>query len=119
MLILHIPDVAGNNTVKSIASLFTAAGVTLPPGNKVKWVRIVEISAGTTNTRVGNASVSNTNGMTLNVSADGLYLPAVAGYADDSLYDLNQIYLYHATGDTISISVGVWDFDKTPVPYKK
>jgi hypothetical protein len=109
MLILHIPDVAGNNTVKSIASLFTAAGVTLPPGNKVKWVRIVEISAGTT----------NTNGMTLNVSADGLYLPAVAGYADDSLYDLNQIYLYHATGDTISISVGVWDFDKTPVPYKK
>jgi hypothetical protein len=118
MKILHIPDVAGNNTVKTIASMFASAGVPLPPGNLVKWVRIVEISTGTTNTRVGNSDVSATNGMTLNISADGLYLPAVPGYAADSLYDLNEIFIYHATGDTISIGVGVWDFDKTPIPYK-
>ena len=119
MKILHIPDVNGNNTVKSLASMFSSAGVQLPPGNKVKWVRLTEITAGTTNTRVGNSSVSTTNGMTLNATADGLYLPAVAGYDEDSLYDLNLIYIYHATGDTVSIAVGVWDFDKAPVPYKK
>jgi hypothetical protein len=110
MKILHIPDVAGNNTVKSLASMFATAGVALPPGNKAKWIRLTEISAGTTTTRVGGSNVSTTNGMTLNPTADGLYLPQVPGYDSDALYDLDEIYIYHATGDTVSIAVGVWNF---------
>jgi hypothetical protein len=118
MKVLHIPDIAGDNKVKTLASMFSSAGVTLPPGDLVKWVRLTEITPGTTATRVGNAEVSATNGMTLNATADGLYLPAVPGYADDALYDLNEIFIYHATGDSVSIAVGVWDFDKTPIPYR-
>jgi hypothetical protein len=117
MKVLHVPDSAGNNTVKSMSSFFQAAGVELPPGNKVKWVRITEISSGTTSTRVGNGNVSSTNGMSLNPAADGLYLPAIEGYSGDSLYNLDDLFIFHATGDTISIAVGVWDFNKTPIPY--
>ena len=107
MNIVHIPDITGDGSVKSLAQIFAAAGVSLPQGNKVKWIYVTDIVKGSTTSRIGNASVSATQGMLCSEPVD---LRPIPGYDNDSLYDLNQIYLFAATGDTISIAVGIWNF---------
>ena len=84
MNLLHIPDINGNNSSKSLAQYFLQAGIALPAGNLVKWVRIAEVSGGTTGSRVGNSMVSATNGVPFN-SNDAMFLPPAQGYAADAL----------------------------------
>ena len=77
MQLLAIPDYQGDNNSYSIAQIAQIQGVTLP-SSLAYMVAIREITAGTTNTRLGGPAVSATNGLPL-TTADSLILPNNSG----------------------------------------
>jgi hypothetical protein len=103
MTITSLPDFSGDGQVHSIASLIASAGVTLPGNAAMLLIR--EISGGAANSRVGGSNVATNRGIPLS-TADSLLLPGFsAGGSLDSLgWDVSVIYIYAATGDTLSIS---------------
>jgi hypothetical protein len=106
MQLLAIPDYQGDNNSYSIAQIAQIQGVTLP-SSLAYMVAIREITAGTTNTRLGGPAVSATNGLPL-TTADSLILPNNSGtlpipMRNSGLYDLNDIWLWVPPGDTLAI----------------
>jgi hypothetical protein len=103
--LLDIPDQVGTNIRSSVYDLFANAGVTLPSPQAIA-VLIYETSAGTTSSRVGGPDVATNRGAPITAGNDVAKLPAFSDSAGRAgLYDLHQIFLWLATGDTIGITI--------------
>ena len=99
MRIITVPDFPGDNGVHSLANL-----VGVPANTLVRGVLIREITAGTTSTRIGDLNVSATRGIPLSTT-DSLALPqAGAIYGESPMWNLSEVFVYAATGDTIAIA---------------
>jgi hypothetical protein len=108
--LVPIPDFAGDNAVHTIAQIMTLQGVAVPSPPRAVMLVFREITAGTTNSRIGDATVSTTRGIPFS-STDSLVLPALGGpswYLNQPTYDLTKIFVFAANGDTLAIAIGVW-----------
>jgi hypothetical protein len=105
MTLVTLPDQAGDNAAHTIASLITAAGMTLPSPPLARTLLFREISGGTTGSRVGGSNVTGTRGIPFSAS-DNVMLPELLAGSGlgDSAWDLTQVYVYLATGDTVAIA---------------
>jgi hypothetical protein len=86
----NVPDITG-----------TGAAVPLIPGGvrtSAAWVQIVTGSANTANVRFGDSTTSATSGTRLPANSSQLLPPL----ANAECYDLAQLYVFMAAGDTIS-----------------
>jgi len=103
MTITVLPDFAGDGAVHSVASLIASAGLPVPPTAYMILVR--EITGGSATSRIGDSTVAANRGMPFSAS-DNLLLPGVnAGVSLSSLgWDLNQLFIYAASGDTLAIA---------------
>jgi hypothetical protein len=106
MRLITIPDFAGDNAAHTIAQIMTLEAVPVPVPPLARGILIHEASAGTTSSRVGDQTVAATRGMLLSLN-DTLILPQLGSalYSDSPMWDLNQVSLYTATGDVISITL--------------
>jgi hypothetical protein len=106
MRILTVPDFAGDGAAHSLAQIMTLKGVAVPTPPLARGVLIHEASAGSTNSRMGDATVSATQGLLLGLN-DTLILPQLGSmlYSDSPMWNLNDVYMFAATGDTLSIAL--------------
>lgn len=105
--IMTLPDFAGDGAIHSVASLIAAAG--LPPEAGAEMVVFRETSGGAAGSRIGGAEVSATRGLPF-TSADSLTVPFLSdvyGSAGHTGWSLADLYIYAATGDTISIAYSI------------
>jgi len=111
MRLVSIPDFNGDNARHSLSALFASGGVVLDSPMAFMIV-VVEVSTGTTNTRIGDINVTTTRGLPIGAAADKVVFPAITRQPTGtgwSSYHMDQIYIWAATGDTISLSALVPD----------
>jgi hypothetical protein len=109
MDLIAISDFNGSNAVHKVSDLFASAGVTLPSPPLVKLVLFREISGGTTNSRISGANVGPTRGIPFS-TAENVVLPDTAsgGTLGGTAWNLDNVYVYAATGDVLSIAVALF-----------
>ena len=106
MRLLSVPDFAGDGAAHSLAQILTLQGVALPVPPLARAIMIHEASPGTTNSRVGDATVAATRGL-LFLTNDTVTLPQLGSslYSDSPMWSLTEVYVFAATGDTLAITL--------------
>src|SRR5262245_28872464 len=107
MNLITLPDLIGTDERHNIADLVAAAGHALPTPPLARIVLFHQITGGQTSSRVGDASVTSAYGLVLTPN-ETLLLPAVAPFAyDDGRWDLSALFLWAASGDTLTIALAL------------
>ena len=105
MQLITYDDITGDGTVHQLIALLKVGGVLVTAKSwSTKWWQAVMVSAAGT-TRIGNSTISATNGIPIGSVNNGQFIPAIA-FATDT-YDLSQVYVRIASGDVMSVARGV------------
>lgn len=94
MQIHQLADLNGTGAAQQITATVIQA----------RWVKIKALAANTGTVRIGDSAVTSTSGFPL-AKGEFTEYPLDGGDITDR-YNLNQIYVFSANGDSISVSYG-------------
>lgn len=105
MQLITYDDITGTGAVLQLITLLKVGGVAVSAKSwSTKWWQAVMVSAAGT-TRIGNVTISATNGIPVGLVNNGQFIPAIS-FATD-VYDLAQVYVRINSGDVMSVARGV------------
>ena len=105
MQLLTYDDITGDGTKQKLTDLLKVGGVavTQAQGGSKWWQAVMTTASGVT--RIGNSTISSTNGIPIGAANNGQFIPAIS-FATD-VYDLSQVYCIINSGDVMSVARGI------------
>jgi hypothetical protein len=102
MQVITYDDITGTGVKAQLITLLKVGGVAVSQSSWIsKWYQAVMLTA-TGTSRIGNSTISSTNGIPIGAPNNGQFAPPIAQAAD--FYDLSEVYVLIKSGDVMSFS---------------
>jgi hypothetical protein len=108
MTLLTLPDYSGTNNVISISALMNLLGVPVPDPPTARAIYLAQISGGAASSRIGGSNVGNNRGLPFGTSQDVILRVAAGEPAEQGAWRLDELFIYAASTDKLSITLGVY-----------